>query len=515
MRNGRTGWAAAGIIGLWVAAATWRLGWPGLQFDEVLFAVWLYPTEQAARAPWIDRLMLMPYMGALKAWIYGLWLPAAGNTAWAVRLPMVVLAAATLGLIFGAVRRAVPGRAALVLLALAAGDPLYLLTSRYDWGPVVLQRLCLWGALGVLLGGRSAPRALLAGLLAGVGLFDKLSFHWLLLAAVATAALVYPRELWVRAKSGAPAAGLGGFLLGSWPVWLYRWAGRRSEPVTLETDWGALEGKLSLVRNALSGEPLNGWIAHSYLEPEMQELGPPAWLAFSDWGASGWLGWVAAVSLAALAALWLRRGEAGALRCERAAAACVIFCALAAAQMMAVQGAGYLHHWALVAPVPQLGMGFVGMALWERRRWRGWLLGLLASVLAAQGLALARQYYAIAEYGGRPAWSEAIFPLAEELRERAPEHVVALDWGIEVPLRLLSAGRLPTLAVSRDEDLRHWLAEPGDRLFVGYLPGVPDLFEAAEPRFAAAAGELGLTVEEVGRVRDRQGREIFGVWRVR
>ena len=508
-------WAAAGVIGLWVVIAAWRLDRPGLQYDEALFAVLLYPSEQAAQASWTERLMLTPYMGALKAWIHALWLPLAGGAAWAVRLPMIVLAAATLGLIHGVARRFASPGAALALLALAAADPVYLLTSRYDWGPVVLQRLCLWGALSLLLGRPSTPRAAWAGLLAGIGLFDKLSFHWLIVAAVGAAAAVYGRDLRALLRRSVMAGLAGGFALGSLPVWLYRFAGGRTEAVPLERDGTAIAGKLSILRNAISGEPLNGWIAHSYLEPEIQALGPPGWLAAADWAAGGWLWWTAVAAAIVAPALLLRGGGGRPARFAKAAVAALILCGLAAAQMMAVQGAGYLHHWALVAPLPQLAVGCVGLALWERGRGRGWLIGLFASVLGFQGLALARQYHEIFTYGGRPTWSEAIDPLADALLRAEPEHVVILDWGVETPLRLLSAGRLPTLAVSRQEDLRHWLTAPGDRLYVAYREGVADLFEGARPRFERQAAELGLTVEDVERVRDRQGREIFVISRVR
>ena len=59
--------AAAGILAVWLMVACVRLDLPGLQFDEVLYAAWLHPDQPAG---WVDRLMLMPYMGALKAWIY-------------------------------------------------------------------------------------------------------------------------------------------------------------------------------------------------------------------------------------------------------------------------------------------------------------------------------------------------------------------------------------------------------------------------------------------------------------
>lgn len=498
--------AAVGIVLLWTLVACRRLGLPGLQYDEVLFAAWLYPGKQAS-ATWIERLMLMPYMGALKPWLYALWLPLAGHGAWAVRLPMILLSAVTLGLIYRVLRRVVEPGLALALLALAAGDALYLFTSRYDWGPVVLQRLCFWGALAILTGGASARRAFFAGLLCGLGLFDKLSFHWLLVAGAATALIFYPRQLRERLH----VSGFAGFIVGSLPLWLYRGAGFGQGAVDLEGDWSPIQAKLSLVRNALAGRPLNGWIAHSYLEPEIQEdFQPPGWLAFAERWAGDWLLLLAAVAFLAMAVL-LMRGDAKA----RFAAAGALFCALAGTQMFVLNGAGYLHHWALAAPVPQLAIGLAGAALWERRMGRPWLVLAFVSMLAVQALALARQYKEIVDYGGRPSWSEAIHPLADHLLAGKPEHVVILDWGIETQLLLLSGGELPTRSVFGDADITHWLEQPGDRVFVAYESGVPDLFPGAAKDLERLAAALGLELEKFAPIEDRQGRPIYRIWRVR
>lgn len=491
-------------------AACYRLDLPGLQYDEVLFAAWLYPGEQESTT-WVERLMLMPYMGALKPWIYALWLPLAGHAAWAVRLPMILVSAATLGLIYRTVSRFVEPGPALALLALVAGDALYLLTSRYDWGPVVLQRFCFWGALAVLTGGVSARRAFLAGLLSGLGLFDKLSLHWLLVAGAAAALAFYPRQLRERLRTATLGAGVVGFLIGSLPLWIYRFSGHGQGAVSLESDGGPIGAKLSLARNALAGRPLNGWIAHSHLEPEiLNNFRPPGWLAFAERWAGDWLLLLAMVAFVATVVLLLKGDRTACL-----AAAGALFCGLAGAQMFVISGAGYLHHWALAAPVPQLAIGLAGAALWERRVGRAWLIAAFASMLAAQALAVGRQYTEIVDYGGRPSWSEAIYPLADQLQRQAPPQILVLDWGIETQLRLLSGGELATRSVFGDADITHWLQQPGGRVFVAYAKGAPDLFPGAAADLERLATNLGVELEASASVEDRQGRSIYRIWRVR
>ena len=487
------------LIAGWVALACVRLDLPGLQFDEVGYAVALYPNEADAARSLTERMMLMPYMGALKAWVYGVWFAVLPVTPWTARLPMVLSSAFTLVLIYGTLRRILPAKPALAVLALAASDPVYLLTSRHDWGPVVLQRLCFWSALAVLSGGVTTRRALAAGAFCGVGLFDKLSFHWLIVAAVLTALIMYRERLALRTA----VVGLAGFLVGSFPVWLYRLAGHRSDPVQLESSWQALTGKLTIIGNALTGRPLNGWISHSYLEPEViDRFAPSAWFGLADLAGSAlWIVWIAA----ALLLLWGKNQH------RRFALASLLFCGLVAIQMIAVQGAGYLHHWALVAPIPLLGLGVLLVGATKQR----WLAPTaFAVLLTANGLCIARQYAEIIGYGGRPTWSEAIYELAVALEKRSPEQVLVLDWGIEFQLRLLSEGKLKTRGVYTDEDLRHWLIAPGERVFVAFAAGLPDLFEGAQPRLESVAADLGVRIEPVQVIADRQGRPIYQLSRV-
>ncbi len=478
------------IVGVWLALACIRLDLPGLQFDEVGYAVALYPNEADAARSLTERLMLMPYMGALMGWVYRIWFAILPVTPWTARLPMVLLSALTLLLIYRTLHRILPTKAALAVLVLAASDPGYLLTSRHDWGPVVLQRLCFWSALAVLAGGVTTRRALAAGVFCGVGLFDKLSFHWLIVATVLTALALYRERLTIR-----PAVvGLAGFLMGSLPVWLYRLAGHRSDPVQFESSWQAVTEKLTIIGNALTGRPLNGWIAHSYLEPEViEQFAPGAWFGLADLAGSAlWIVWIAT------AVLLLIQPD----RHKRLAVASLLFCGLVAVQMIAIQGAGYLHHWALVAPIPLIAIGLLAAGR-TKFRW------LVLAVLFVNLLSIARQYAEIIHYGGRPTWSEAVYDLSAQLQQRAPEQVIVIDWGIEFQLRLLSEGKLNTRGVYRDEDLRHWLSAPGDRLFVAFATGASDLFESAQPRLESAAADMGLQIEPIAVIHDQQGRPIY------
>jgi len=82
-------------------------------------------------------LFIMPYLGALKAWIYAPIFGLFGVSALTIRLPAILIAAATL-LIFYQLMRAKLGPVwATIGLWIMMVDPANLFPSRLDWGFVV------------------------------------------------------------------------------------------------------------------------------------------------------------------------------------------------------------------------------------------------------------------------------------------------------------------------------------------------------------------------------------------
>ena len=97
-------------------------------------------------------VMLISYLGALKSWVYApifrFWKPSAVS----VRVPVILAAGLTVWLFWSLLRRIAGSRAASVGCVLLASDTLFLITSCFDWGPVVLQHLLLVSALSVWSG---------------------------------------------------------------------------------------------------------------------------------------------------------------------------------------------------------------------------------------------------------------------------------------------------------------------------------------------------------------------------
>lgn len=176
---------------------------PGLQYDELLFVnAALGDTHPYHGFIYSETLgiptMLMPYIGALKAWLYTPIFSVFGVTVDSVRLPALLLAA--LALVFAVVLavRLLGRWPAAVLAVLLATDPVYGAVARADWGPIVLSALLRTAALlcyFAFLRRQSVRYLWLLVIVLSLGLFNKLDYVWFIAAIGIAAIVVHPREL--------------------------------------------------------------------------------------------------------------------------------------------------------------------------------------------------------------------------------------------------------------------------------------------------------------------------------
>lgn len=195
----------SGFPALWVATLAltamvvgcWNLAVPGLQHDETLFcnAALGGPTDAFVCQRWLGiPLLLMPYVGALKAWIYAPIFAMLPVDPWTIRLPAVVIGVAGGSLLVWAVYLFFGRRAALFAAPLILLDPSLIMHSRLDWGPTAVMFLARGAVIaGVALWWRTGtPAGMWLVLAAGaLGIFDKLNFVWILAAVVAAVAVVF------------------------------------------------------------------------------------------------------------------------------------------------------------------------------------------------------------------------------------------------------------------------------------------------------------------------------------
>ena len=152
-----TRWTQRGLIAVAVAfVATGMMFVPrlGIEADEAIIANGLYDHGDLLYSWKIANIevpvMLISYLGALKAWFYkGVFLFAAPRPI-VLRLPMLLFAAGTLWLFFELLDRTISRRAAWIGTLLLATDTSYLLLNTADYGPVTLQFVFKLAALVLL-----------------------------------------------------------------------------------------------------------------------------------------------------------------------------------------------------------------------------------------------------------------------------------------------------------------------------------------------------------------------------
>jgi 4-amino-4-deoxy-L-arabinose transferase-like glycosyltransferase len=176
---------------------------PGLEYDELLYVNGALGVPHAFRGFIYSEAfgiptMLMPYIGALKAWLYAPIFAIFGVSPDSVRIPVVLLAAVALLLAVALVRRMLGLWPAVAMSLLLSSDPVFGAMSRTDWGPIVLSALLRLAALFcyfAFLRTRSVRYLWLGVLALSLGLFNKLDYALFIAAFAAAAAVVHNRQL--------------------------------------------------------------------------------------------------------------------------------------------------------------------------------------------------------------------------------------------------------------------------------------------------------------------------------
>jgi len=189
------------FIFIYIVIASFQLSSPGLNYDELLF------TNAALGS--IDHnfvdvrignfpVMLMNYIGALKAYIYYPIFKLFGVSAFTIRFPMILLSAAGLYILYRLSLSLFGGRTALVVLLLSVLDPTYIVHSRMDVGPVVISFFCKTTSLYfffLFIKQRKTNTLLLFFLFCFLGLYNKLNFIWFLVATFISILLFYRKPV--------------------------------------------------------------------------------------------------------------------------------------------------------------------------------------------------------------------------------------------------------------------------------------------------------------------------------
>ncbi|MBZ5626940.1 MAG: glycosyltransferase family 39 protein [Acidobacteriia bacterium] len=255
----------------------------GVEADEALFGMAFLQPRSAASVHIGHStfpLMLMSYMGTLKAWIYRPILRWFHPGVWSLREPMLVAGAVSIWLFYLLLRRTAGERAAVIGCILLACDSLYLLTTCFDWGPVALQHLLLIGAVLLLVRfyQEREPGSLAGGaFLLGLALWDKALAAWMLSGMGIAALGLFWREIRELITPRRVVVAVAAFALGALPLLKYNtrnhWATFRGN---FRSDFSEIRGKGQVLLLTLNGRGLFGYLTDEDWQTPVphQPIGP-------------------------------------------------------------------------------------------------------------------------------------------------------------------------------------------------------------------------------------------------
>jgi len=435
---------AAACIFIFLAA--YRIELPGLYMDELDFV------NAAQGAP--DNTMIhmrlgsvpifiMPYLGALKAWIYTPIFRLFGVSALTIRLPVILIAAVTLLIFYHAMREKLGAIWAAIVVWIMTVDPANLFPSRLDWGPTVLMHFFQAAILALWFSYRDKPKLWKTALILicfGLGFFDKFNFIWLVSAFVIGISLCYPdtlKNLWVSLPRFARwiavilvLIAVGATLYLVLPLLLhFHHPTIRARTTGLQVKWDALV-------NTLSGF----WVARRI-------FGDAAGVIRFT---STWL--IAVDGFLALACLFFPMLDAEARKNRKNGFFFLLIGFLIFLQIVITPQAGGPHHYSMIFPLPLLGFAFLGRSLYTQLAWKN--LQRLAAVLlgSAAVLVFAVNVHNTAVYLSHfrtnshysPHWSPEIYSLSHYINEHGFEakSVICVDWGLHNQLHALAPKKL-------------------------------------------------------------------------
>ncbi len=508
------------------------VGLTGVEADEALFMSPVLEPRGAVYARFFHHewpVLLMSYLGTLKTLIYKPIIAIFGCSVWSLREPALLGGACTIVVFFLLLRRVSGDLAALIGCGLLATDSLYLMTSCYDWGPVVLQHLLLLGG-GVLAFRFLESKNLLplagAFFLWGLALWDKALAVWLLSSMGLAAIVLYPRYLlglltWRRVATAVVA-----FILGAFPL---LWFNYKHHWVTFQGNFTRDEhfyDKWPNLRYTLNGEGMFGWMMPFHGDAVPAVHAPDSSLtavsakvsAFAGHPVADWM--IYGLALALLLTPFVARG-----RDLRAILFCVVVFVGGWLQMaLTLNAGGSVHHTILLWPLPQ---AIVAIALAAGARRLGKVgvpvAGVVVATLMISNVLVLNEYFVnLWRSGPMGAWTRAILPLSTYLKETPARHVVAADWGILEPLRFLNAGTLPlengqdpinqpSLSTDDERRLVRMLDTP-DHLYIMHTKEA-EVFPNIRDKLLAFASGHGYERQVLAQIQDGYGRQVFEVCR--
>jgi hypothetical protein len=477
---------------------------PGLYYDEVLF---INAATGGTSPSFVSRrifgvpVMLMSYIGALKAYFYFPIFKLFGVSAVTIRLPVIFISLISLWMIFIVSCFYFNALTSAIVVSLAAFDPIFIFMTKLDFGPIVfmmvLKLLVLFFFIKTVTT-QSIRFLWLLVISCMLGIYDKLNFIWFIIALGISAAMLFRAQLFEMLRRqrfssiAPPVALLIITLLGSFI---------RIVPLLMQTQksdtslWDRISYVLTLYAISMNGSELYTRVLDSQL--------PSGTMTNYITGLALVLMTIAGVRML----VQQQRGRAVGLSfLERMMACYLILFALIFVQIVLTHKAGGAHHILMLYPFHHflavgaaVGLlravnerfrhgeaaasavmsrlrGASGNKPWRRHAYKvglGIILALAGLLLTSEvrvGLSYERAFHDKQVFN--PRWSPAIYDLAGYVNDRDIDVIVFPDWGIHN--QVFALGKAETRAkcvdlwlVFRGLDDPHQGAELYNKFFKG------------------------------------------------
>jgi len=529
VRQSKRFWGGALCGLLFLLLGCLFVSYAGLQEDESAFAAPLFREWSFYSIPFGGShipIMQMSYVGSLKTWLYApfihIWTPGPA----VLRIPAVLIGAATI-LLLGALLERVHGRrAAWAGCVLLATDSIFLLTTTFDWGPVALQHLLMTAALlFTVLWFQKGSDAWLAAaaFCCGLAFWDKAVFVWMF-SGLLVGSLLFIRRLRMRLTSRSAGLGVAALCLGALPLLIYNVASSpRFATIRSNAEFGPdhFRSKLDILRRAWNGSGMFGYMINDSAEHPALSQTVVEKASFMVHGITGnhrtnasELALLLGIVLIPL--LWRTRVRDTLLLP-------LVACGFAWIFMTLSGGGTSAHHAVLLWPLPHCFLAVAFAESSRRVRFGGWALAAALAFLAAANLAVTNQYlFQLVRNGSAGSWSDAIYALAAGIRDTRATQVVSVDWGSEDPLSVLNRDNPPVRIIAdpflsasetrseRQADLQ--LLSDGKAIWVEHTPG-NEMLIGVNDRVLNAARSAGFVQVMLGTYCDRHGRPVFQTFR--
>jgi 4-amino-4-deoxy-L-arabinose transferase-like glycosyltransferase len=472
-------------------------------------------------------VMILPYLGAFKTWLYYPLLQSLDVTPAVLRLPVLLVGVASVWLFFAILDRTVSRRAAIAGALLLATDASFVIATTYDFGPIAfLHCFLLAGVLLLLYFERTGASKYLATafFVFGLALWHKALFIWMLDGLAVAAVCVFPRRVVAMLTPRRAVLATLSLCAGALPLIYFNAVTGGGTLRTGEVMSGEapVSQKLLVLKKTLSGNVLFAWLtdetqpATAAKPRKFREVASVRLSRLAGGVRSNWLFYAFVVSCCLVPWLYFTPSR-------RAALFVLIYLVVTWAQMLILPNTGAsIQHVLLLWPFPHflIAIALTQIGTSMGRHGAQAAACALAAIVAAN-LMLINQYYSDLVTNGTSAiWTDAIYPLHKYLDSATASRIVTTDWGYATTLCLLSDGEMPL------DDISYTLLGPSDgevawirsliedprNLFVDHT--APDeQFTAARRRLESIAAASGRSRELVAVIEDRNRRPRFEIFR--